>query len=444
MDSSKERPDSGYITCSAETIIKAQEHQKYDDGNPCNVYVELNSSHYDKISDSAVIFETTKSDNEYVTPAEIQDPGYSKINEIPVHVVRPLQNERPNKKNTYMYKPETVKSFHQSEAKPPLPKRNPLKSKRSKRPFLIGCLFFFLIIIISSLVTVVVLYINKKDTPEANANTQISSTDAKKNTSMPTTRTSKTTISTITVPITMTTKPSKMTTTTSASDISTVDKHKDCKEIYQQGYTTSGVYTIYPYLPVTRRVEVYCDMTTDGGGWTVFQHRKDGSVDFYLDWVDYKSGFGESKGEHWLGNEHLHQLTMLGSSDFYVRLEKFSGGWFYARYNDFVISNETDGYRMRLRNGSYQGNAGESIESHGTTNTNGQKFSTRDIDNDFAEGSCAIARKGAWWHNICTWANLNGIYGNGSCQTAGNCNFWYSLTNNFGGVKTSFMMVRRV
>lgn len=87
---------------------------------------------------------------------------------------------------------------------------------------------------------------------------------------------------------------------------------------------------------------------------------------------------------------------------------------------------------------------GDSIESHGTTNTNGNKFSTIDVDNDSAPGSCAVARKGAWWHNVCTWANLNGIYGNGTCLTLENCNFWYSLTNSFSGVKTSFMMVRRV
>lgn len=87
---------------------------------------------------------------------------------------------------------------------------------------------------------------------------------------------------------------------------------------------------------------------------------------------------------------------------------------------------------------------GDSIESHGTTNTNGYKFSTSDIDNDFAPASCTVVRQGAWWHNICTWANLNGRYGNGSCIVSQNCNFWYSLTNSFSGVKTSFMMVRRV
>lgn len=87
---------------------------------------------------------------------------------------------------------------------------------------------------------------------------------------------------------------------------------------------------------------------------------------------------------------------------------------------------------------------GDSIESFSTTNTNGYKFSTYDRDNDFAIASCAVARNGAWWYNECTWANLNGIYGNGSCVVNGICNYWFSLTNSFIGAKTSFLMVRRV
>ena len=51
-------------------------------------------------------------------------------------------------------------------------------------------------------------------------------------------------------------------------------------------------------------------------------------------------------------------MTLLGTSDLYVRLEKFTGGWAYAKYKEFSVADETDGYRMRVKVGSYQGNAG--------------------------------------------------------------------------------------
>lgn len=40
----------------------------------------------------------------------------------------------------------------------------------------------------------------------------------------------------------------------------------------------SNVYTIRPYSGDD--FEVYCYHNTDGGGWTMFQHRLDGLVDF--------------------------------------------------------------------------------------------------------------------------------------------------------------------
>lgn len=34
--------------------------------------------------------------------------------------------------------------------------------------------------------------------------------------------------------------------------------------------------------------QVFCNMDLSGGGWTVIQHREDGSVDFQRGWKEYK------------------------------------------------------------------------------------------------------------------------------------------------------------
>ena len=103
-------------------------------------------------------------------------------------------------------------------------------------------------------------------------------------------------------------------------------------------------------------------MTTDGGGWTVFQRRLDGSVDFYHGWESYKNGFGDLNGEFWLGNDHLHRLTAADNVTLRVDLEDFDGNKTHAAYTTFKVADEADKYRLLI--GGYSGAAGNSMSLH--------------------------------------------------------------------------------
>ena len=126
---------------------------------------------------------------------------------------------------------------------------------------------------------------------------------------------------------------------------------RNCAEIYKSGKRIDGVYTIKPdNLPA---FDVFCDQTTEGGGWTVFQKRLNGSVDFYRDWNDYKHGFGDLKSEFWLGLDKIHRLTSDNKNVLLVDLEDFEGNTAYAEYTLFGVMSEKDKYKLIL--GFYSG-----------------------------------------------------------------------------------------
>ena len=181
----------------------------------------------------------------------------------------------------------------------------------------------------------------------------------------------------------------------------------DCSDLFKSGHAQSGVYSVNP--DGKGSFNVYCDMRTDGGGWTVFQRRQDGSVDFYRGWNDYKSGFGQLTAEFWLGNDKIHRLTAARPSSLRVELEDWNGGIAYAKYGKFNIGDEQAKYRLEV--GSYSGTAGDSLLRQGSFNLDNMAFTTNDKDNDRASsGNCAMIYTGAWWYNDCHNSNLNGKY----------------------------------
>lgn len=81
-------------------------------------------------------------------------------------------------------------------------------------------------------------------------------------------------------------------------------------------------------------------MQSAGGGWTVFQHRFDGKVDFNRTWREYRDGFGSSQKEHWLGNAVLHALTASGQHTLLITLQDWHHQTRHATYSNFKVAGE--------------------------------------------------------------------------------------------------------
>nr|XP_033790710.1 angiopoietin-1 isoform X5 [Geotrypetes seraphini] len=178
---------------------------------------------------------------------------------------------------------------------------------------------------------------------------------------------------------------------------------RDCGDLYQAGFNKSGVYTIY-INNVSEPKKVYCNMETAGGGWTIIQHREDGSVDFQRGWKEYKLGFGSPSGEYWLGNEIIFAITSQRQYSLRIELMDWEGNRAYSLYDRFHIGNEKQNYRLYLK--GHSGTAGKqsSLILHGAD------FSTKDADNDNCMCKCALMLTGGWWFDACGPSNLNGMY----------------------------------
>ncbi|XP_069136727.1 microfibril-associated glycoprotein 4-like [Argopecten irradians] len=196
----------------------------------------------------------------------------------------------------------------------------------------------------------------------------------------------------------------------------------------------SGVYSIkMPDLPITN---LYCDMDTKDGPWTVIQRRTNGNLSFYRGWNDYSAGFGDLSGDFWLGNNLIHLLTR-SLNILRIDLETWDGIRGHTHYRNFRLENETMMYKLSFHPSSFD----ENITGDALGISNGQPFTTFDSGNDHY--NCAVTHSGAWWYRQCTGTNLNGqlLPDNGDNIQA--VFWWYFPTGRTNApLRKTWMMIR--
>ena len=149
-------------------------------------------------------------------------------------------------------------------------------------------------------------------------------------------------------------------------------------------------------------VNVYCDMSTDSGGWIVIQrNRKNSQLNFDKNWREYEEGFGDLNKEFWAGLELMHTLTQRGQWEMRMDYQKIDKTWSYLHYNQFSVGSASEEYPLAF--GGFTGVGNDEFVYH-----NNMYFSTPDNDNDkYGSGNCAASDNTGWWYNACDHINLN-------------------------------------
>jgi len=141
------------------------------------------------------------------------------------------------------------------------------------------------------------------------------------------------------------------------------------------------------------------------------QQNVEGSHFFNRSWDEFKVGFNDTRGNYWLGNELLSQLTLNGRYKMRVDLQlRADSSWVYAEYKTFVVYGESQNYLLLVS--GFSGNAGDALWYHDRA-----LFSTYDRDNDEWKNrkwnnNCALIRGGGFWYNkACDHCGINTVRG---------------------------------
>ena len=165
-------------------------------------------------------------------------------------------------------------------------------------------------------------------------------------------------------------------------------------------------------VTLSNGIQALCDSWTRGGNWVVIQRRVVGDVDFSRSWAEYLAGFGDVKGDHWMGLQDIHTLCPPGNPctlrvDLKDDQVYKTGHTVWAEYSSFSVGGFTEKYGLTVSGYNTSSTLGDSLQYH-----SGVPFSTYDRENDNHDTAhCATIYHGGWWYNKCHLVNLNGKWG---------------------------------
>ncbi|XP_063610905.1 ficolin-2-like isoform X2 [Penaeus indicus] len=200
------------------------------------------------------------------------------------------------------------------------------------------------------------------------------------------------------------------------SVLSQTTRPTDCADHLLLGHTKSGVYEIFPFkCRCGEPVKVWCDMETEGGGWTVFFTRDNGTIreDFNRTWYEHQNGFGNASGEYFMGTENLHLLTTNKNYRLRIEFELADGTYKFSEWDTFFVFDLANKYKLSVGAFLAHSMTTDCLSSQ----NNNMFFSSADYDNDRNNNNCALSYKTGWWYNSCGLFTPGYVLAAGTIQT---------------------------